>query len=113
VWELVEPQKILRKQRDDSPWAGSVKKTPVYPENHTHLVATFKAFRTLVERYRFNRESVSIEKAAEYLFTFQTHEGDIRGFIGNQYATYYTGYVLALLMQAGYSIDPRVDNGMK
>ena len=113
VWELAEPQKILLKQRADGSWAGPVKKTPVYPENHTRLVATFKAFRTLVERYRFSRESVPVEKAAEYLFTFQTREGDIRGFIGNQYATYYTGYVLALLMQAGYVDDPRIERGMK
>jgi hypothetical protein len=113
VWELAEPQKILRKKCANGSWAGSVKKTPVYPENHTRLVATFKVFRTLVERYRFNRESVPIEKAAEYLFTFQTREGDIRGFIGNQYATYYTGYVLALLIQAGYVYDQRVERGMK
>jgi hypothetical protein len=113
VWELAEPQKILRKQNADGSWTGPIKKTPVYPENHAQLVATFKEFRTLVERYRFTRESVTIEKAAEYLFTFQTPEGDIRGFIGNQYATYYTGYILALLIQAGYANDPRVENGMK
>jgi hypothetical protein len=113
VWELTEPQNILRKQSADGSWVGSIKKTPVYPENHTRLVATFKAFRTLVERYRFNRESVSIKKAAEYLFTFQTHEGDIRGFIANQYATHYTGYVLSLLIRAGYVDDPRVERGIK
>jgi hypothetical protein len=76
-------------------------------------VATFKEIRTLVERYQFTRESAHIKKAAEYLFTFQTREGDIRGFIGNQYATYYTGYVLALLIQAGYVDDPRVEKGMR
>jgi hypothetical protein len=67
----------------------------------------------LVERYRFNRESLPVEKAAEYLFTFQTREGDIRGFIGNQYATHYTGYVLALLMQAGYVNDPRIERSIQ
>ena len=113
VWELTEPQNILRKQSADGSWVGSIKKTPVYPENHTRLVATFKAFRTLVERYRFNRESVPIKKAAEYLFAFQTHEGDIRGFIANQYATHYTGYVLSLLIRAGYVDDPRVERGIK
>jgi hypothetical protein len=113
VCELAEPRKILRKQNADGSWTGSYKKTPVYPVNHTHLVATFKAFRALVERYQFTRESASIEKAAEYLLTFQTPEGDIRGFIGNQYATYYTGYVLSLLIRAGYADDPRVEKGMK
>jgi len=54
-----------------------------------------------------------VGKAAEYIFSFQTPEGDIRGFIGNQYATYYTGYILALLIQAGYVDDPRVEKGMQ
>ncbi len=113
VWELAEPQKILRRQSPDGSRKGPQKKTPVYPENHADLVATFKEFRTLIERYRFTRESLPIEKAAEYLFTFQTPEGDFRGFIGNQYATYYTGYVLALLIQAGYADDPRVEKAMQ
>jgi len=113
IWELYEPQKIIKKQSPDGSWPGSVKKHTIYPENHAQLVATFKEFRTLIERYRFTRESVSIGRAADYLFTFQTHEGDIRGFIGNQYATYYTGYILALLIQAGYADDPRVERGIK
>jgi hypothetical protein len=51
--------------------------------------------------------------AAEYLFGFQTGEGDIRGFIANQYATYYTGEVLSLLIKTGYADDPRVETGME
>jgi hypothetical protein len=50
--------------------------------------------------------------AAEYLFGFQTGKGDIRGFIANQYATYYTGDILSLLINAGYADDPRVEDGM-
>ncbi len=113
VWELKEPVSTLRKQSADGSWAGPVKKTPVYPENHARLVATFKAFRTLVERYQFTRESAPLARAAGYLFAFQTAEGDLRGFIGNQYATYYTGYILALLIQAGYADDPRVEKGLR
>ncbi len=113
VWKLPAPQKILKKQREDGSWKGPVRKTPVYPENHSELVVTFKAFRELVEKYCFNRESEAIENAAEYLFTFQTGDGDIRGFIANQYATYYTGYVLSLLIQAGYTDDERVERGIE
>jgi hypothetical protein len=113
VWGLPEPRRILRKQRSDGSWPGPSKKTPTYPEDHRCLVATFKEFRTLVERYRFTRDSAPVGRSAEYLFTFQTREGDIRGFIGNQYATYYTGYVLSLLIQAGYVDDARVERGMR
>lgn len=113
IWNLPEPRKLLRRQLADGSWKGPVKKTPVYPANHSSLVATFKSVRTLVERYGFTRESEALVQAAEFLFTFQTGEGDIRGFIGNQYATYYTGYVLSLLIQAGYNADPRVEKGMR
>ncbi len=113
VWAVPEVIKILRRQLPDGSWKGPAKKTPVYPENHAALVATYKALRTLVERYQFNRESTALVKAADYLFSCQTPEGDIRGFIGNQYATYYTGYILSLLLQAGYTEDPRVERGMQ
>jgi hypothetical protein len=113
VWALPEPRKIIQKQSANGFWKGTKNKTPVYPENHTTLVATYKSFRTLIERYQFTRETAAVAKAAEYLFSFQTPDGDIRGFIGNQYATYYTGYVLSQLMQAGYAEDTRVEKGMQ
>jgi hypothetical protein len=56
---------------------------------------------------------MSISQAAEFLFTFQTPAGDIRGMIGNQYATYYTGYILSLLIKAGYTDDPRIEKGIQ
>jgi hypothetical protein len=113
IWELAEPRKILKKQSPDGSWAGAVKESSDYPENHSNLIATFKEFRRLVESFQFTCESASVAKAAEYLFTFQTAQGDIRGFIGNQYATYYTGYVLSLLIRAGYINDSRVGKGIR
>ncbi|MGB8360512.1 MAG: prenyltransferase/squalene oxidase repeat-containing protein [Acidimicrobiia bacterium] len=113
VWRLVTPQQILRRQRDDGSWAGPRRKTAVYPENHTDLVTTFKQLRLLVERYEFTSAVPEMARAAEYLLGFQTDEGDIRGFIANQYATYYTGYVLSLLIRASCSEDARVDEGVR
>ncbi len=113
VWGLPEPQKIISKQQADGSWKKSGKNPAVYPPNHYELVETFKSFRTLVEKYQFAKDHPSIPGAADFLFSFQTPEGDIRGFIGNQYATYYTGYVLSLLIKAGYGDDPRVAKGMQ
>jgi hypothetical protein len=113
IWNLPEPQKILPKQQNDGSWGKSSTDPAVYPPNHVSRVETFKNFRILVERYGFTKEYHSLAKAAEYLFAFQTPEGDIRGFIGNQYATYYTGYVLALLIKAGNKNDPRIEKGLK
>ena len=113
VWNLPESQKILRKQQADGSWKKSGGNTAIYPPNHHSLVETFKNFRTLVEKYRLTKDHPSLPEAAEFLFSFQTKEGDIRGFIGNQYATYYTGYVLSLFIKAGYEPDPRVEKGMQ
>ncbi len=113
VWSLPEPQKILRKQQADGSWKKSGTNPAVYPPNHHSLVETFKNFRILVEKYQFTKDHPSILKAAEFLFSFQTPEGDIRGFIGNQYATYYTGYILALFIKAGYEDDKRVEKGIR
>ena len=113
VWGLPEPQKLLRKQRADGSWEKAGKNKDIYPPYHYSLVETFKRFRILIEKYQFTKEHPSVYKAAEFLFSCQTKEGDIRGFLANQYATYYTGYVLSLLIKAGYEDDPRVEKGMR
>ena len=113
VHELPEVRRLLRNQRADGAWAKAGKDREIYPPDHYCLVETYKRFRLLTERYQLNRETPAVALAAEYLFSFQTAEGDIRGFIGNQYATYYTGYVLALLAMAGYARDPRVAKGLR
>ena len=113
VWGLPEAQNLLRKQWADGSWEKAGKNKNIYPPYHYKLVETFKRFRILIEKYQFTRDHPLISKAAEFLFSCQTSEGDIRGFLANQYATYYTGYVLSLLIKAGYEDDPCVEKGMQ
>ncbi|MBN1161292.1 MAG: hypothetical protein JXA17_05045 [Dehalococcoidales bacterium] len=113
IWGIPEPQKILRQQQTGGSWKKSGTNPAIYPPNHYELVETFKNFRILIEKYQFSKDHPSVPKAAEFLLSFQTPEGDIRGFIGNQYATYYTGCVLSLLIKAGYEDDPHVEKGMQ
>jgi hypothetical protein len=113
IWELPAPQKIVKKQLADGRWEKAGPKKDVFPPNHDALIETMKNFRVLVEEYAFTKEHPAVAKAVEFLFTFQTKEGDLRGFIGNQYATYYTGYVLSMIIIAGYKDDPRVEKGLQ
>lgn len=113
IWDQPEVGKILKKQLDDGSFKYSGKRTVLYPEYHYELVQTWKQFRLLIDKYEMTKEHPSIKKSAEYLFSCQTKLGDFRGFIGNQYATYYTGVVLSLLIKAGYEDDPRVHKGLK
>ena len=111
LWQLPEAQRILRKQLIDGSWPRSG-----VEQHHAvnyHLVETWRHFRFLVEQYGFTREHPQAEKAAEYLFSCQTEEGDIRGILANQYATYYTGSIMSLLIQAGYADDPRIEKGFR
>lgn len=107
LWQIPEAHKILRKQQADGSWMRSGEKK--HPAINYPLIDTWKQFRFLVEQYGFTRENPQTERAAEFLFSCQTAAGDFRGFLANQYATYYTGAILSLLIQAGYHDDPRVE----
>ncbi|MBN1320125.1 MAG: terpene cyclase/mutase family protein [Thermoleophilia bacterium] len=113
VWELPAARRLLARQEADGSWRPSGSQKGVYPAYHHSLVETFKRFRLMVQRYQFTRESPEVARAAEYLLSCQTPSGDIRGMIGNQYATYYTGLILSLLINAGYTEDSRIDRGMQ
>lgn len=111
LWQLPEAQKILKKQRPDGSWPrpGESK----YPAINYPLIETWRWFRFLVEQYGFTREHPQARQAAEFLFSCQSEQGDIRGILANQYATYYTGAIMALLIQAGYEDDPRIAQGFR
>lgn len=111
LWQLPAAQKILRKQQADGSWPrpGEHK----HPAINHHLIETWRQFRFLVEQYGFTREHPQARQAAEFLFSCQTPAGDIRGILANQYATYYTGAILSLLIQAGYADDPRTEKGFQ
>ncbi len=110
LWQLPEAQRILKKQLADGSWPrlGETK----HPAINYALIETWRNFRCLVDQYGFTRRHPGAEKAAEFLFSCQTPAGDFRGFLANQYAPYYTGPILALLIQAGYAADPRVERGL-
>ena len=104
IWELPEVKKIFKKQRENGEF-NPVSKHP--------LLETWRQLRFLIEQYGLNKEHPAITKAAEFVFSYQSEEGDIRGILGNQYAPYYTGAILYLLIKAGYEKDKRVEKGMK
>ncbi len=107
VWRLPALQRLLRKQRSDGAWPrpGAQKHAAI---NHA-LIETWRQFRVLVEQYGCTRDHPPTRRAAEFLFACQTPAGDIRGILANQYTTYYTGAIMALLIQAGYADDPRIE----
>ena len=109
VWILPEVQRILKKQRSKGAWERSGENK--HPAVRVDLIETWRNLRFLVEQYGMTRAHPRIEAACEFVFTCQTEAGDLRGFLANQYATYYTGALMALLIQAGYADDERIRRG--
>jgi hypothetical protein len=107
LWTLQIPQRIISRQESGGYWQALGKNEDYY------LVETFRLLQTLVYQYEFDKSHPAVENGCEYLFSRQTDEGDFRGFIGNQYAPYYTGIVMALLIKAGYADDPRIEKGFQ
>jgi hypothetical protein len=110
LWQLPEARKILKKQKTDGSWprAGKLE----HPAINYGLIETWRWFRFLVEQYGFTREQPQAEKAAGFLFSCQTTP-DFRGILANQYATYYSGAIMSLLIKAGYADDPRIERGFQ
>jgi len=112
LWHHPEAERLLAKQLNDGSWKYPGKnRGPDTAQNYT-LLETYRNLRVLVEMYGFAWTHSGLRSAAEYIFSCQTSEGDIRGIIGNQYMPYYHGAILELLIKAGYADDPRVLLGL-
>jgi len=113
LWELPKAQRLVAKQQADGSWRYPGKPTHPAPNANYSLLETYRSLRLLVEMYGFTHEHPALTRAAEYIFTCQTKEGDIRGILGNQYMPYYHGGILELLIKSGYANDRRVEKGMQ
>lgn len=113
LWGLPDPKKLLRNQRGDGSWTVSPSYSKKYPDVNYPLIESFRHLRELVGKYEFDGSHPQIAAAAEFVFTCQSTEGDIRGFYVDQYAPHYTGLYVELLTRAGYGDDPRIDKAIR
>jgi len=111
LWELAEPERIIARQQSDGSWRYPSPKLEIRSQENYNQLETYRMLGILVEKYGFTREHQALQKAAEFLFKFQTEEGDFRGIFGNQYNPYYTAAFMEILTKAGYDDDPRVEAG--
>ena len=112
LWELPEASRLVDKQQADGSWRYPGKLDHPALQANYNLLETYRSLRLLVEMYAFQRSHPALARAAEYIFSCQTDEGDIRGILGNQYMPYYHGAILELLIKAGYAQDPRTIKGL-
>jgi Squalene-hopene cyclase C-terminal domain len=112
LWDLPEARRVLDKQSQNGSWRYPGGKHTIRSQENYDQLETFRKLGVLVEKFGFTRQHSSIERAASYLLSFQTDEGDLRGIYGNQYATTYGGAILEVLIQAGYADDPRIADAL-
>lgn len=106
LWDLRIPHSILKKQLADGSWTYPTTRTSAAMDYDQ--LETYRQLGFLVEMFGFDRTHPAIEKAAEYIFSKQSTEGDLRGIYANQYSPNYTAALLELLVKSGYQNDPRV-----
>jgi len=113
LWQLPEASKIIGKQNSNGSWKYPGGKTDVRSRSNYDQLETFRILGVLIELYGFTREHEAVRNAADFLFSFQTSEGDFRGIYGGQYTPNYSAAIMELLTKAGYHEDSRIGKGFK
>jgi hypothetical protein len=103
LWALPRVEKILKKQQPNGSWIYPNKKAILRSPTNYNQYQTYKTVAELVEFYGLNKKHEAIKKAAEYLFSFQTKDGEFRGMYGNQYSPNYSASITEFLIKAGYN----------
>ncbi len=102
LWTLPRVKKILKKQQPNGSWIYPNKKAILRSPTNYNQYQTYKTMAELVEFYGLNKKHEAIRKAAKYLFSFQTKNGEFRGMYGNQYSPNYSASITEFLIKAGY-----------
>jgi len=113
LWELPEVQSNLNKQQVNGSWYYPGGKKDLRTRENYDQIETYRQLGFLIEKYGFNKQHQAIRNATDFLFSFQTVEGDFRGIYGNQYSPNYTAGIMELLIKAGYDKDPRIEKGFR
>lgn len=113
LWEMPQAVALLNEQRTEGYWRYPAKSYDPFTGGNYDLLETFRSLRVLVEMYGFTRCHPAMDRAAGYILSCQTAEGDLRGILGNQYMPYYHGAILELLVKAGYGDHAGVLRGLE
>ena len=111
LWDLPVALKIVSSQQPDGSWKYPGAKLNIRSQQNYNQIETYRIVGELVEKYGFNKNSDTLRKAADFLFRFQTQEGDFRGIYGNQYSPNYSAAIMELLIKSGYQTDPHIEKG--
>ena len=112
LWDIKEAKNILDKQQDNGGWKypGKTKEEFRYQENYNQI-ETYRNIGILHEKYGLNKDHDSMKLAMNFLLSFQTDEGDIRGIYGTQYSPNYTAAIIEILLKMGFN-NARIEKAL-
>jgi hypothetical protein len=113
LWQLPEVEKILNKQLDNGAWKYPGGREYLRSAEDYNQIETYRVLGQLVEKYGLDKRHPAIRKAANYLFSRQTEEGDFRGIYGNQYTPNYSAAIMELLIKTGFGAAPHIKRGFQ
>jgi hypothetical protein len=113
LWKLPAVTRAIASQTKNGAWNYHGGREHIRSSEDYDQIETYRVLRELVEKYGLNRNNPTFRKAAEFMFSHQTDEGDFRGICGQQYVPYYSGAIMELLIKGGYVDDPRIERGFK
>ncbi len=114
LWQLPQALSLVNRQQPDGSWKypGGGKPHLRSSEDYNQ-VETYRNLGELVGKFCFNKRHPTIQKAASFLFSHQTSEGDFRGIYGTQYSPNYSAAIMELLIEAGYNSDKHIEAGFQ
>ena len=113
LWQLQPAIKTIKKQTVDGSWKYPKRKTDPREVSGYKQLETFRQLGILVERHLLNRDHPAVQRAAEFLFSCQTEEGDFRGIYLDQYSPNYTAAYLEILIKAGYFNEEPIERALQ
>jgi hypothetical protein len=113
LWELPDAVTIVKRQQTDGSWKYPGGNNKLRSSENYNQLETFRNLAYLIEMFGFDKSSPVTAKAVDFLFSFQTDEGDIRGILGSQYTPYYTAAMIELFLKAGLHDDSRIEKAFK
>jgi hypothetical protein len=112
LWQLPPPLRIIRHQQKNGSWKYPGANSKIRSQQNYDQLETYRNLGELIEKYGFDKRHTAIPKAAEFMLSFQSKEGDLRGIYGNQYTPNYTAAIMELFIKAGFE-DHRIEKGFQ
>jgi hypothetical protein len=106
---LHEPNLILKRQQPGGFWKYNINSQDMRTVRSYNLLETYHNLGILVEKYGFNKKHPAIIKTRDFIYSFQSQKGDLRGIYGNQYSPNYTAGLIELLIKCGFEEDEEVN----